>query len=188
VISLVITFFIAGCTSSQPDEKEIEQQAQKIAKRFNGKTIKLFEKWNFDRRGMWYRAVGNTAAYYGAYHPKEDSFMLKVLLNQQQVFLNDFPADYNLNDRQLRELYIREYNNEVNIQGSGDANKKYSLIEYMKHSTLFKTADPFDTFSQLYKLRDSLDFVKLLSGPGLVILLSFTYTPTTYLLTCQTAL
>lgn len=152
---IILTAFLA-CSDSQFSDKNIETKAINITEQLDSNTIKIFREWNFFKRGVdfWVKVSNNNEQYTCNYYSINDTAFL--VIPQPYKFITDFPSNFDFDTAQYWRFELSNYNDKVNIVGVDNNGRDKIIATMLSLDSLFPTTNPFEKFSMLSALKDSL--------------------------------
>jgi len=166
ILSAFTLTLLVSCADNQYSDKEIEQRANKIIKLLDTATIDTFKNWGYGTRGeaeIWQKLDTPT---YGCFYFKKDTLQLSVRLIEN--FKNDFPYTIIIDTSKVHQIIFKKIDDEdINVSAWTNFGRDTTITDKIKLKSLFPTANPFQFFAELSKLKDSLQIIGTFCRPDI---------------------
>ncbi|HMR82826.1 MAG TPA: hypothetical protein PKE30_06830 [Niabella sp.] len=158
--------FLLSCSDTQPSDKEVEQRAYEIIEQLDKSKIETFRHWGYGTRGeanIWSKL--DTPAY-DCFYFNTDTLKLSVGLIEN--FKTDFPYSITIDTSRIHQITFTKLNDEeINITAWINFGKDTTLFDTINFRSVFPTSDPFQYFTRLSKLKDSLQIIGTFYRPDI---------------------
>lgn len=155
IILLISCLGIIGCFDSKYSDRNIEAKALAIVNRLNNDSVNIFKEWNYSQRGpggYWSKDSANTTLYITVYSVEKDTITLIIL--QPTGFFKDFSWNYLLDTSKYNRVILSKFKDSVRIKASLSYYEE--VLDTVKGDSLFIRKDPFEHFSKLNDLKNTL--------------------------------
>ena len=159
---LLLTLISTSCSWTTCD-REFKDRALKITDLYDSTNIDTFKIWNYIRRGdadVWLKNNGSNVSYRCVLINHIDSLELRIIGHKK--FFQDFSFKTPI-DTTYREIKLyRKVNGLIKIVAEDHKGNYITLSNYIVADSIFKNINPFDKFTNLNKLKDSLQIRRII--------------------------
>ena len=128
--------------------------------------IDTFKRWGYGVRGeaeIWTKLDTPT---YGCFYFDKDTLELSVGLIEN--FKKDFPYSINVDTSKVHQVMFKKVNqDEIRVSGWTNFGRDTIIVDKINLKTLFVEREPFQHFSRLSKLKDSLQIIGTFYRPDI---------------------
>jgi|GEM_PF-1495109 len=161
LITVILILISISCSmTNRISDEEIEKRALIIADSFDSTNIDRFKTWDYVARGIagfWLRNSGDSSLYSCVYFDFGDSTILSV--TNQEDFLKDFEINLPYDTAYWRISFNKQPDNLIRIIGVNNHGRDIIIKDKLSPDSIFNSIDPFETFSELTDLKDSLKII-----------------------------
>lgn len=166
LLATVILTLHISCSDTQYSDKEMEQKAIKIVKLLDRSMIDTFKRWGYGVRGeaeIWAKLDTPT---YGCFYFDNDTLELSVGLIEN--FKKDFPYSIDVDTSKVHQVVFKKINQEeIRVSAWTNFGRDTVIVDKINLKALFVEREPFQHFSRLSKLKDSLQIIGTFYRPDI---------------------
>jgi hypothetical protein len=158
-IYLIASVFLSSCTENIVSDKEVEQKAFAVIKSIDQNIIDTFRHWGYSTRGkaeIWSKL---DTPLYNCFYLVNGTQEIHVW--QIENFKIDFPFTLNVDTNFISRLIFKKLtDNKIKVDAIGKLGRDTVINEAIDISKLFQVNNPFDYFSRLSELKNSLGIIE----------------------------
>lgn len=143
-------------------DRDMRYKANNFVTKADKAQLDLLYEWNFWARGeggTWYKKTN--PSYWFAYYTRRDTAIIRLYFymhgpGRTSQFTEEFPTTLGIEALHPKSIYFLRYSDSLLKIKHGVRNAEHYYLAYSKVNAIFPQKNPFDLFSQLNSIRDSL--------------------------------
>ena len=160
IITLSIAGLLYSCYNTNRDDKEFEEQANRITQRLDTTTLRFLEEWNYAQRGQsnsWSRLSGDSSVFNCSFYPSVDTPKLSIY--QVDKFLNFFKSSLKVDTSYYKIQFTKIGDTALNLVGTDNHGQDTLLSKNLSLNKIFPEQNPFDILERLTQLKDTINVI-----------------------------
>jgi hypothetical protein len=158
IFSVIALFY--SCSNTKRNDKKLENQAKYIIHRLDTSTLHFLDQWNYVQRGQigfWSKLSGDSSIFNCSFYQSIDTPKLSAY--QVEKFLTYFKSNLKVDTTYHKIQFTKIGDTTLNLVGTDRLGQDIFLSQNLSFKKTFPDQDPFEIFSRLTNLKDTIDVI-----------------------------